>query len=85
MSSYTIEVDLLKQYVSRIEKLEEEKNTVQDGIKEIYANAKNHGFDVKVLKQIIKLRKIDDQELIEQEAILDLYKSALGMKANIEE
>ena len=79
MASYTIQVDLLKQYITRIENIEEKKIAIQEDLKEVYANAKEHGFDIKILKQLIKLRKMDSEEVIEQEAILDTYKRALGM------
>ena len=84
MTSYKIEAGLLKQYISTIERIEEEKARIQEELKETYSNAKGHGFDVKILKQVIKLRKIDSSELIEQETILDVYKEALGMKKSIE-
>ena len=70
----------LKQYVERIEKLEEEKRDIADSIKEVYASAKGEGFDTKALREIIKLRKLDDSERDEQEHILDIYKRAIGMK-----
>lgn len=68
----------LKQLVARIEKLEEEKKSIGDDIKESYAEAKAVGFDSKVLRQVIKLRKQDRQEREEQEQIRDLYLHALG-------
>ena len=71
--------DYLKQFVSRVEKLEEDKKTIQEDLKELYLEAKGQGFDTKILKQVIKLRKIDQAKLSEQEEILDLYKHALGM------
>ncbi len=79
MQSYKIEKDLLKQYIARIERIEEDKSKVQEELKETYSNAKSHGFDIKALKQIVKIRKIDTKELVEHEAILDVYKEALGM------
>jgi uncharacterized protein (UPF0335 family) len=68
----------LKQLVARIEKLEEEKKSIADDIKESYAEAKAVGFDSKVLRQVIKIRKQDRQEREEQEQIRDLYLHALG-------
>ena len=68
----------LKQLVARIEKLEEEKKSISDDIKESYAEAKAVGFDSKVLRQVIRLRKQDRQEREEQETIRDLYLHALG-------
>jgi uncharacterized protein (UPF0335 family) len=74
-----IAVERLRSLVERIERLEEEKKALADDIKEIYAEAKSSGFDVKVLRQVIRQRKIDARELEEQETILDLYRRALGM------
>ncbi len=69
----------LRSFVERIERLEEEKKTISDDIKDVYAEAKGNGFDTKVLRKVISLRKQDAQERQEQEAILDLYLQALGM------
>jgi uncharacterized protein (UPF0335 family) len=74
----------LKSLVERIEKLEEEKKAIAGDIKEIYAEAKAHGFDTKVLRKVIGLRKKDLHEREEEEAILDLYLHALGMAAAAE-
>lgn len=68
----------LRQLVARIEKLEEEKKGIGDDVKESYAEAKAMGFDTKVLRQVIKLRKQDRQEREEQEQVRDLYLHALG-------
>ena len=68
----------LRQLVARIEKLEEEKKGIGDDVKESYAEAKSMGFDTKVLRQVIKLRKQDRQEREEQEQVRDLYLHALG-------
>ena len=68
----------LRQTVQRIERLEEEKKEVAEQIKEVYAEAKSMGFDVKALRQAVRLRKIDAREREEQEMILDLYLGALG-------
>jgi uncharacterized protein (UPF0335 family) len=70
--------DQLRQIVERIEKLEEEKQAIADDIKDVYAEAKANGFDTKVLRQVVKLRKQDRAERAEQEALLDLYLAALG-------
>ncbi|ALG71691.1 MULTISPECIES: DUF2312 domain-containing protein [Azospirillum] len=74
-----IAADRLKSFVERIERLEEEKRGLQEDIKEVYAEAKGTGFDVKIIRQIIRLRKMDKADRQEQEAILELYKEALGM------
>lgn len=69
----------LRSLIERIERMEEEKAARALDIREIYIEAKSQGFDVKIMRQIVKLRKIDTDERKEQQAILDLYKSALGM------
>ena len=69
----------LKRLVERIERLEEEKKALAGDIKEVYGEAKAHGFDTKILRKVISLRKRDRQERAEEEAMLDLYLSALGM------
>lgn len=71
--------DQLLSVIERIERLEEEKKGVSDDIKDVYAEAKANGFDTKVLRKIVQLRKQDANERQEMEAILDLYMSALGM------
>ena len=72
--------DQLRAFVERIERMEEEKKAISDDIREIYAEAKGNGFDTKVLRQVVKLRKQDAAERAEQEALLDLYLTALGMQ-----
>lgn len=72
--------DRLRGFVERVERLEEEKKALADDIKEVYAEAKGEGFDVKILRQVIRLRKMDKAEFQEVEAMLDLYLSALGMR-----
>jgi len=71
--------DQLKAIVERIERLEEEKKTISDDIRDVYAEAKGNGYDVKALRTIIRMRKQDPQERQEQESILDTYLAALGM------
>ncbi len=71
--------DQLQLLVQRIERLEEEKKALADDIKEVYAEAKGHGFDVKILRQVVRLRKMDRADLVEQEELIDLYMGALGM------
>jgi uncharacterized protein (UPF0335 family) len=68
----------LRQLVARIEKLEEEKKSIADDVKETYAEAKAMGFDTKVLRQVVRIRKLDRQEREEQEMVRDLYLHALG-------
>lgn len=71
--------DQLKSIVERIERLEEEKKAIADDIRDVYAEAKGNGFDVKALRAIIRLRKQDANERQEQETILETYMQALGM------
>lgn len=75
----TVAGDQLRSIVERIERLEEEKKSIADDIKDVYAEAKGNGFDTKVLRKLIALRKIDATTREEMEAILDLYMHALGM------
>lgn len=74
----TVAAERLRSFLERVENLEEEKTTIMGDIKEIYAEAKGEGYDTKILRQIIRLRKMDRTERQEQEAMLDLYLSALG-------
>jgi uncharacterized protein (UPF0335 family) len=69
----------LKSFVERIERLEEEKAATAADIKEVYAEAKGTGFDIKIVRQVIRLRKMEQADRIEQEELLDLYQRALGM------
>ena len=69
----------LRSFIERIERLEEEKKTIADDIRDVYAEAKGNGFDTKVMRQVIRIRKKDVAERQEEEAILDLYLHALGM------
>lgn len=71
--------DRLRSFVERIERLEEEKAALAADIREVYSEAKGTGFDVKILRQIVRLRKMDVSDRQEQEEILDVYKRALGM------
>ncbi len=71
--------DRLKSFIERIERLEEEKRALAEDIKEVFAEAKGTGFDTKIMRQIIKIRKMDKDDLDEQETLLDVYKRALGM------
>jgi uncharacterized protein (UPF0335 family) len=71
--------DQLKSVIERIERLEEEKKTISDDIKDVYAEAKGNGYDVKALRTIIRMRKQDANERAEQETVLELYMQSLGM------
>ena len=68
----------LRAFIERIERLEEEKRTIADDIKEVYAEAKGNGFDAKIMRKIVSIRRMDREKRIEEETILDLYLQALG-------
>ena len=74
-----VAVERLKSFIERIERLEEEKRALSGDIKEVYAEAKGTGFEPKIMRQIIQIRKMDKEEVDEEESLLDLYKRALGM------
>ena len=77
--SVALAKDQLKAVVERIERLEEEKKAISDDIRDVYAEAKGNGYDVKALRTVIRLRKQDQAERQEQEAVLETYMHALGM------
>ena len=76
--------DQLKAFVERIERLEEEKKTISDDIRDVYAESKGNGFDVKALRAVIRIRKQDENKRREAEAVLTTYLHALGMTAEAE-
>ncbi|MBX3597938.1 MAG: DUF2312 domain-containing protein [Rhizobiaceae bacterium] len=78
-NAQTFAAGQLRALIERIERLEEEKKTIADDIKDVYAEAKGNGFDTKAIRAIVRLRKIDQAEREEAETILELYKAALGM------
>lgn len=78
--SYTVAADELRQFIERIERLNEEKAAIQADIKDVFGEAKGRGYEPKAIREIIKQRKKDAAERAEEEAILDTYKSALGME-----
>ena len=69
----------LRAFIERIERLEEEKKDVQEQIKEVFSEAKGTGFDVRIMRQLLRLRKLRDVDRSEQEELLEIYKSAIGM------
>lgn len=73
-----VAADRLRSFIERIERLEEEKQTIMGDMKEIYGEAKGEGYDTKILRQVIRIRKMDTADRQEQEALLDLYLSAIG-------
>jgi len=74
-----IAAEELKQFVERVDRLEEEKKAISDDIKEVFGEMKSRGYDVKVVRQVLKIRKTDRAERQEMEAILELYCSSLGI------
>ena len=78
-SSVDVTAERLKSFVERIERLEEEKKGIADDIKDVFSEAKGTGFDVKIMRQIIRLRKMEADDRREQEELLDVYMRALGM------
>lgn len=78
-SSYRVTADELRQFVERYERLEMEKKDIAENQKEVMAEAKGRGYDVKVLRKVIALRKKSSDEIAEEEAVLEMYKEALGM------
>lgn len=78
-ASGAISSERLRSFIKRIEKLEEDKAAVGEDLKEVYAEAKGTGFDVRIIRKIVSLRKIEVEKRREQEELLELYKSALGM------
>ncbi len=74
-----VTADQLRSFIERIERLEEQKKALGEDIKEVYAEAKGEGFDTKVMRQVIRIRRMDEADLHEQEELIDVYKRALGM------
>mgnify|MGYP002784448231 CR=1 FL=1 len=79
MAKSSFAKDQLKALIERIERLEEEKAALSNDIKEVYAEAKGNGFDTKAIRAVVRIRKMDSSEREEQDAVLELYLSALGM------
>jgi len=77
--SYRVTADELRQFIERFERLEAEKKDIAEQQKEVMGEAKGRGYDVKVMRKVIALRKRDSAEIAEEEAVLDMYKEALGM------
>jgi uncharacterized protein (UPF0335 family) len=78
-AGHNVTDDRLRLLIERVERLEEEKKGIADDIKDVFLEAKAVGYDAKIMKQVIRLRKMQDDDRREMETILDLYKSALGM------
>jgi uncharacterized protein (UPF0335 family) len=80
MSSANVSAEQLKLFIERIETLEEEKRGIADDIKDTYSEAKSNGYDVKTMRTIVRLRRMDNNARQEMEALLDTYKAALGLE-----
>ena len=80
MSEGNIAADALRLFIERIERLEEEKKGIADDVKDVYLEAKATGYDTKIMRQIIRLRKMPPHDRLEMEAILETYKAALGIE-----
>ena len=80
MTTDSVDAGHLKAFIERIEHLEEEKRTIAEDIKEVYAEAKGTGYDIKIIRKIVSLRRQDKEKRREEEEILSLYMSALGME-----
>ncbi len=78
-TSYRVTADELRQFIERFERLEAEKKDLSDQQKEVMAEAKGRGYDTRVMRKLVAMRKRDREDLAEEEAVLDLYKEALGM------
>ncbi len=78
-ASYRVAADELRQFIERFERLEEEKRAIADQQKEVMADAKGRGYDTKVMRKLIALRKRDKDDLAEEEAVLEMYREALGI------
>ena len=74
-----IAAEQLRAFIERIENLEEEKANLQNDLKDVYAEAKSAGFDTKIMRQLVRLRKMDRDDLAEQDALLDLYRRAVNV------
>ena len=77
--TYRVTADELRQFIERFERLEAEKKDISDQQKEVMAEAKGRGYDTKVMRKVIAIRKRDRDEIAEEEAVLEMYKEALGM------
>ncbi|MBN9543201.1 MAG: DUF2312 domain-containing protein [Alphaproteobacteria bacterium] len=79
LDTYTVSAEQLKQYVARIQRLEEEKSNIAEDLKELYAEAKGNGYDIKTLKKIIQMLKKDRHKIEEEKMLLETYMDALGL------
>jgi uncharacterized protein (UPF0335 family) len=77
--AYRVTADELRQFIERVERLEQEKKDIAEQVKEVFAEAKGRGYDTKVMRKVISLRKREPDDIAEEEAVLEMYKEALGM------
>ncbi|SFI56260.1 DUF2312 domain-containing protein [Jannaschia pohangensis] len=77
--TYRVTADELRQFIERVERLEQEKKDLAEQVKEVFAEAKGRGYDTKVMRKVIALRKREPDDVAEEEAVLEMYKEALGM------
>ncbi len=80
MREGNVAADKLSQFIERVERLEEEKKAIADDIRDVYAEAKAQGYDPKIMRQIVRLRKMQPHDRQEMEAVLETYKAALGLE-----
>ena len=80
MSEGNVAADQLRLFIERVERLEEQKKAIADDIRDVYAEAKAQGYDPKIMRQIVRLRKIQPHDRQEMEAVLETYKAALGLE-----
>lgn len=79
MAEAAVSNDQLRLFMERIERLDEEKKGISDDIRDVFSEAKSQGYDTKIMRQILRLRKMEPHDRAEMEALLDIYKSALGL------
>lgn len=78
-TSYRVTADELRQFVERVERLDAEEKDIKENKKEVMAEAKGRGYDTKIIRKVIALRKRDENDIAEEDAVLEMYKEALGM------
>lgn len=79
MAEGNVSAEQLRLFIERVERLEEEKKGISDDIRDVYSEMKSNGYDTKIVRQIVKLRRMETHDRLEMEALLDTYKSALGL------
>ena len=79
MSSEAVSNDQLRLFIERVERLEEEKKGILDDIKDVYSEAKSNGYETKIMRQIVRLRKMETHDRQEMETLLEMYKAAVGL------